>query len=1154
LLPALQIQSVLEATTPRDRQDALNTIPEGLQDAFEVTIKRINHQKSKSKHAMKILQWIFLAVRPLSIDELRHALATHPNDTEYDNQRALTTSQIIDFCLGLVILDKETSIVRLVHKSLQDYLCSEYDNGGLFKNGHEEIAISCLTYMNFNYSSIDGCRDGSILSAMDSSTEPGPENTADRLFDLGKATLKKYAFLDYAICNWSHHVNGASNPKAERLGIKFLSGHGGLQCISRNLRTWPILIAEHQLYTSVWPIKHLFDLDEGEMKDALVNNSSLSISGLHIASIYGVEKIVQNLIDNHSSDINAQFRPGASPLLLATIGNHKSITNLLLKTPNIKIDLECEHGAKLLFVAAYNGNLDTVRQLIQRTVTNGKLPVNIGSPAFLHAIQGGNTKVIHLILERCHVNFNYKGTRGNTALIYATQSSARDDIVRLLLSYDQSIIDVNLPNDHGSTGLLESAGYGSAEVVRLLLERTEIDVNIQNKHGFSALILATIKGHLEVVRLLLKPSRKDVDLNLRDEGGFTALLWASAKNYHDIVSLLLGEDTIGVNLTDKGGITALTLAAFNGHTDVVRLLLERAEADVNMADENGDTALTVAASLGHTDTVKLLLERAEADVNMADENGDTALTLAALKGHTDVVRLLLERAEADVNLATKSGRTALTVAASLGHTDVVRLLLERAEADVNMAGEDGHTALTVAAYLGHTDTVKLLLERAEADVNLATKSGRTALTVAACNGHTDVVRLLLERAEADVNMADKDGDTALTLAACNGHTDVVRLLLERAEVDVNMAGKDGDTALTIAVIFSHIDIVRLLLSRVDVDINRKNNKGLTAIKFAARNGNQQILRLLLDRSELDINVQDNDGDTALACAALNGHTETVQMLLRQVGIDVNFKNNDGKTVLSIASNKGYDDIVRILREDGRIQETCEEGATPSSVQTSEAVPEQPEILCNATPHEPMPKEISHLSYPTDDNTETPPRTILKDAQEEDELSSNTTPTVFTTEISHLSSPAEEETKKTTMQDTGTMPGQPNSFSNSTTDTLIAEVKTSDMSSPTSSISQAPQPYASATCEESPTELLQRPNSVEVAVTPPSVQVSEAIEEEPRPSSHRTSASLTVNTPYLPPSGAESSLSVDSGVSASKGSVRRAVRGSLSKVKNRLKFW
>ncbi|KAI5810838.1 hypothetical protein BZA77DRAFT_297514 [Pyronema omphalodes] len=316
--------------------------------------------------------------------------------------------------------------------------------------------------------------------------------------------------------------------------------------------------------------------------------------------------------------------------------------------------------------------------------------------------------------------------------------------------------------------------------------------------------------------------------------------------------------------------------------------------------------------------------------------------------------------------------------------------------------------------------------------------------------------------------------------------------------------------------------------------------GFTAIRTAAKKGSKEILRLLLDRKEIDINVQDNNGYTALACAALAGHAEIVQILLKQVGIDVNLRNNGGEAALSIACNKGHHDIVKVLREDGRIQETFEEEATPSSIRTSEAVAGQPEILCNVTPQEAMLQDITNLPYLTDENTKTPSKTTLQDAQE-DESSPHTTPEVFTAEISHLALSAEEELKKTTMQDSGSIPEQPNSFFNPVTDTLIAKVKTPDLSSPASSTSQTPQSYSSQTCKDSLTEPLQRPNSLKISMVTPSVQVCETIDEDPRPSSHNTSVSLAVDAPYLTPSGAESSLSVGSGVSSSRGSFRRGVR-------------
>jgi hypothetical protein len=57
LLPALQIEAVLEKTTVRRRRQALKDMPTGLQDAFEVTIARIKDQKpDMAKQAIEVLK------------------------------------------------------------------------------------------------------------------------------------------------------------------------------------------------------------------------------------------------------------------------------------------------------------------------------------------------------------------------------------------------------------------------------------------------------------------------------------------------------------------------------------------------------------------------------------------------------------------------------------------------------------------------------------------------------------------------------------------------------------------------------------------------------------------------------------------------------------------------------------------------------------------------------------------------------------------------------------------------------------------------------------------------------------------------------------------------------------------------------------------
>lgn len=94
LLPALQIQSILEEPSISKRRAALKTMPKELDDAFLVTIERINRQPpEKLKQGMQILKWTYLAQRQLTITELRHAIATTDSTAEsFDsNDRTIAT-------------------------------------------------------------------------------------------------------------------------------------------------------------------------------------------------------------------------------------------------------------------------------------------------------------------------------------------------------------------------------------------------------------------------------------------------------------------------------------------------------------------------------------------------------------------------------------------------------------------------------------------------------------------------------------------------------------------------------------------------------------------------------------------------------------------------------------------------------------------------------------------------------------------------------------------------------------------------------------------------------------------------------------------------------------------------------------------------------
>jgi chemotaxis receptor (MCP) glutamine deamidase CheD len=54
-------------------------------------------------------------MRPLTTVELQHALIVEPGDTELSEDNLAEVEDIVSVCAGLVIVDKESNIIRIVH-------------------------------------------------------------------------------------------------------------------------------------------------------------------------------------------------------------------------------------------------------------------------------------------------------------------------------------------------------------------------------------------------------------------------------------------------------------------------------------------------------------------------------------------------------------------------------------------------------------------------------------------------------------------------------------------------------------------------------------------------------------------------------------------------------------------------------------------------------------------------------------------------------------------------------------------------------------------------------------------------------------------------------------------------------------------------------
>jgi hypothetical protein len=134
-------------------------------------------QADQEELAKQVLSWITCAKRPLTTLELRHALAVEEGASELDEENLPEVNDIVSVCAGLVAIDKESDIIRLVHYTAQEYL--ERAQTSLFPYAEADITRICVTYLSF-----DVFTAGFSLTA-----------------DIFNARLKSYIFYDYAARN-----------------------------------------------------------------------------------------------------------------------------------------------------------------------------------------------------------------------------------------------------------------------------------------------------------------------------------------------------------------------------------------------------------------------------------------------------------------------------------------------------------------------------------------------------------------------------------------------------------------------------------------------------------------------------------------------------------------------------------------------------------------------------------------------------------------------------------------------------------------------------------------------------------------------------------------------------------------------------------------
>ncbi|KAI9766767.1 MAG: hypothetical protein M1839_004771 [Geoglossum umbratile] len=125
-----------------------------IQDAL---IKGAQEISWTAESARKIFRWVAAAKRPLSLEELREAIAIQPCQPSL-NSEALENdvNRLVPYCGNLIVFDEEDKVVQFAHHTVKQFLLAESRTPSLdsfhFQLPHadHDVGEVCVTYLNFN--------------------------------------------------------------------------------------------------------------------------------------------------------------------------------------------------------------------------------------------------------------------------------------------------------------------------------------------------------------------------------------------------------------------------------------------------------------------------------------------------------------------------------------------------------------------------------------------------------------------------------------------------------------------------------------------------------------------------------------------------------------------------------------------------------------------------------------------------------------------------------------------------------------------------------------------------------------------------------------------------------------------------------------------
>ena len=138
------IETVCAQKTDDDKRSAISNLPKDLPSIYIRALRRTLAAGNQDV-ASAMLLWAAIAKRPLSIMEMREAIAVRLRQTELRESQLITeVESMVGWCNSLLIIDEEDRIVQFAHYSIKDTLQnlnSILSERGFDLNIRERLAI-----------------------------------------------------------------------------------------------------------------------------------------------------------------------------------------------------------------------------------------------------------------------------------------------------------------------------------------------------------------------------------------------------------------------------------------------------------------------------------------------------------------------------------------------------------------------------------------------------------------------------------------------------------------------------------------------------------------------------------------------------------------------------------------------------------------------------------------------------------------------------------------------------------------------------------------------------------------------------------------------------------------------------------------------------